>query len=530
MESLRGPQQYRPFATAAGGTTDYECTVPAGGTLTVSGTAQGPSGTLSLAWAAAGGAAVDSQSQAKAQSVAADAVPAVFSRAAAATVSCTADGTLTLTAAAGVHKRSVTVAVACGAVPPAVACDDPLGALPEGVTVRSGTVTADADCITAHRGRSGTYYTRRHTFSLDAAAQVTVELGSAASNRSRLDTYLILLEGHTGDSDATVTASNDDKDSSSTDSRIAEKLPAGDYTIEATAWGPSRTGGYKLTVDAEHDKHVKISGLAGTAKAGTGTVAVTAAFTVAPAAAKCTAMPATATITDGVGAADRSVSADIAAPGSLAVTVNCTASGHTASSQTVTLTAKLTAGVTTIGVRALDGGECDTAESVPDGAGRPVFCKEVSPILFPDPGDRVAKCMELHKLAVLTWNSGFDIGEYQIEKSRIVPAKMRSDLEAIQLAVDYKETILVGTGKYSRITGITAVDDVFVQLLCEGVVEFGVDKGVDAATKKVGGWAKNRFPTGTVLKGAVRLSVVLGFAQTVLGVLWQNFATDAACD
>ena len=368
MESLRGPQQYRPLAEAAGGTTDYDCTVPAGGTLTVSGTAQGPSGTLSVAWAATGGAAVDSQSLAKAQSVAADAVPAVFSRAAAATVSCTADGTLTLTAAAGVHKRSVTVAVACGAVSPAVACDDPLGALPDGVTSRSGTITADADCITAHRGRSGTYYTRRHTFTLGAAAQVTVELGSAASNRSRLDTYLILLEGHTGDSDATVTASNDDKDSSSTDSRIAEKLPAGDYTIEATAWGPSRTGGYKLTVDAEHDKHVKISGLAGTAKAGTGTVAVTAAFTVAPAAAKCTAMPATATITDGVGAADRSVSADIAAPGSLAVTVDCTAPGHTASTQTVTLTAKLTAGIITIGARALDGGECDTAETVPDSA------------------------------------------------------------------------------------------------------------------------------------------------------------------
>ena len=355
-------------AKAAGGSADYECTVPAGGTLTVTGTAQGPSGTLSLAWAATGGAAVDSQSQAKAQSVAADAVPAVFSRAAAATVTCTAEGTLTLTATAGAHKRSVTVAVACGPVSPAVACDDPLGTLSEGVTARSGTVSADADCITAHRGRSGTYYTRRHTFSLDTAAQVTVDLGSAASNRSRFDTYLILLEGHTGEDDATVAASNDDKDAGTRDSRIAMKLSAGDYTIEATTWGSKAVGSYDLAVTVQGDKKVKINGLADTADTGTGSVTVTAAFTVAPAAVACTATPATATITDGAAAAGRSLSADITAPGSLAVTVNCTAPGHTASTQTVTLTAKLKAGVTTIGARALDGGECDTAGAVPDGA------------------------------------------------------------------------------------------------------------------------------------------------------------------
>ncbi|WP_420437768.1 hypothetical protein [Candidatus Poriferisodalis sp.] len=351
-------------AKTAGGTADYGCTVPAGGTLVVSGTAQGPSSALSLAWAATGGAAVGSQSQAKAQTVAADAAPAVFSRAAAATVSCTADGTLTLTATAGAHKRTVTVAVACGPVPPAVACDDPLGTLPEGTTARSGTITADADCTTAHRDKSGTFYTRRHTFALDAPAQVTIDVGNDPANAVKLDTYALLLGGHGADG---AVIGRDDDGGPSTDSRIAKKLPAGDYTIEATTWGGSRTGAYKLTVDAEHDKHVKISGLAGTAKAGTGAVSVTAAFTVVPAAAACTATPATATITDGTGAADRTVSADITAPGSLAVTVNCTAPGHTASTQTVTLTAKLAAGVTTIGARALGGGECDAAETVPDG-------------------------------------------------------------------------------------------------------------------------------------------------------------------
>ena len=358
-------------AAAADSTADYECTVPADGAATLTGTAQGPASALSLSWAASGDAKIDSQSQAKTQIAAPSATPVVYSRTGAADISCTADGTATLTATAGAHSRAVTIAVACGQPPPDVECDDPLGTLPEGTTSRSGTITPDAGCTTAHRGRAGTYHTRRHTFTLSGPAQVTVDVGNDPANTAKLDTYLILLDGH---GTAGKVSARDDDGGPSTDSRIAKKLPPGDYTVEATTYRSAAAGRYRLTAEAVHDRKAAIAGLADTTETGLGEVIVTAPFTVTPAAADCTASPATATVAAGTSISDRIVTAGVAAPGSLAVTVNCTAPGHAAATQTVTLTAELATGVITIGARAADGGECKTVTPVPDGADAAYIC------------------------------------------------------------------------------------------------------------------------------------------------------------
>ncbi len=350
--------------TATGASTDYECTVPHGSALTVTGAAQGPHSGLSLSWAATGDAKIDSQTQAKTQTAAPSATPVVYSRSGTAAVSCTADGTVTLTVTAGTHSRAVTVAIACGQPPPEVACDDPLGALAEGVVTRGGTISADSKCTTANRGRSGTYYTRRHTFTLSGAAQVTVDVGNDPANTAKLDTFMVLLDGH--GATGTVNASDDDGGPGA-DSRVAKKLQAGDYTVEATTYRSGAVGRYRLKINTVYDKMVKITGLADTASDGTGEVTVTAPFTVEPANAACTASPAAASVADGTDAADRILTAGITAPGSLKATVTCTAVGHAAAKQTVTLTANLAAGVTTIGARAVDGGECKPLTPVPDG-------------------------------------------------------------------------------------------------------------------------------------------------------------------
>ena len=235
----------------------------------------------------------------------------------------------------------------------------------------SGAIAADSKCTTANRGRAGTYYTRRHTFTLSGPAQVTVDVGNDPANRPRLDTFMILLDGHGTAGDVNET---DDDGGPGNDSRIAKKLPAGDYTVEAATYRSAAAGRYRLKVSTAYDRTVKITGLADTASDGTGEVAVTAPFTVEPANAACTASPATASVADGTDAADRILTAGITAPGSLKATVTCAAVGHAAAKQTVTLAASLAAGVTTVGARAVDGGECKTLTPAPDGADAAYRC------------------------------------------------------------------------------------------------------------------------------------------------------------
>ena len=127
-------------------------------------------------------------------------------------------------------------------------CAEHLGALATGRVQRTGAVKADSACITAHRGRSGSYYTGRHTFTLGSPGWVTVDIGNDPSNSSRLDTYLILLKG-TGAA-ATVIGRDDDS-GPRTDSRLADVfLQRGSYTIEATTYRSRTQGSYRLSIDA----------------------------------------------------------------------------------------------------------------------------------------------------------------------------------------------------------------------------------------------------------------------------------------
>ncbi|MYA82349.1 MAG: hypothetical protein F4021_06945, partial [Acidimicrobiales bacterium] len=294
-------------------------------------TAQGAHGGLSIAWTATGGVSVAAPTQ-----TAVVPTPGVgFSRTSTAALACTADGTVTVTVSAAGVTETAAVSVTCDI---AVACDDPLGELAAGDTARSGTISADADCVSEVRGAEQAWrvhYVRRHTFTLAGDATVTIDVGSAAT--PKLDTWLILFKGRTAEG---TPVAQDGHSGPGTDSRIARKLAAGDYTIEATTFFSRATGDYDLNVNTRYDKQVTISGLVGATKTGSGQVGFARPFTVAPATAQCTPDPDTATVTTGTGSADRTLTASINTPGQLKVTVTCETAGYVAASQTVTLTAQ----------------------------------------------------------------------------------------------------------------------------------------------------------------------------------------------
>ena len=91
-------------------------------------------------------------------------------------------------------------------------------------------------------GGTGDRYSRFYTFTLDESADVTITLMSDE------DTYLYLLEGH--GRNETVLYEEDDIDyPSNTNSRLAETLQAGDYTIEATTYYADKSGEFTLTIE-----------------------------------------------------------------------------------------------------------------------------------------------------------------------------------------------------------------------------------------------------------------------------------------
>ncbi|WP_419856065.1 hypothetical protein [Candidatus Poriferisodalis sp.] len=239
-------------------------------------------------------------------------------------------------------------------------CDDSLGSLVHGVTVtRDGAVAADAGCTSAGRGLSGTFYARRHTFTLDAAARVSVDL-AAASDAAPLDAYVVLYRGH--DAAAAAVLHSDDDSGPGSDSRLRNlRLGAGDYTIEATTAAAEAVGGYRLGVRALYSSPVRISGLTDASGAGTGAVTVSEPFTVSPSTAACTATPDAASVAAGSGRR-RTVSATLDAPGPVAVTVTCSAAGRGPARQQATLTHA--GALTSITARtATSGGECETART-----------------------------------------------------------------------------------------------------------------------------------------------------------------------
>ena len=119
------------------------------------------------------------------------------------------------------------------------ACELPITA--DGNPVPGTWTTA---CTSSQRGNAQTpYYAKRYTFTLAAAAAVTVDLSS-----QQTDAYLILLSGH--GADGAVVASNDNAAGDTRDARLSVDLAAGDYTIEATTSRARSTGGFTLTATA----------------------------------------------------------------------------------------------------------------------------------------------------------------------------------------------------------------------------------------------------------------------------------------
>ena len=100
--------------------------------------------------------------------------------------------------------------------------------------------TWNDDCRSANAPDDGNaYYARFYTFTLVAAADVTITLTAAKPP------YIYLLEGVGRDGDVVHNAGN----SSQTSQTISASLQAGSYTIEASTWNPNVTGDFTLTLD-----------------------------------------------------------------------------------------------------------------------------------------------------------------------------------------------------------------------------------------------------------------------------------------
>ena len=92
-------------------------------------------------------------------------------------------------------------------------------------------------CGSSRRG--GGYYARQYRFVVGAESDVRIDVES-----STVDTYLYLL-----DSRGRVVEQDDDG-GSGRNSRIARRLGAGTYTVEATTYSPGETGSFTLRVRA----------------------------------------------------------------------------------------------------------------------------------------------------------------------------------------------------------------------------------------------------------------------------------------
>ena len=139
---------------------------------------------------------------------------------------------------------------------PADGCVRELGALDATTAVAqgSGIIAVDAGCVSSARGpagTSGTFYARRHVFTLDTAATVSVRVDDA--NSSRLRTYAVLLAGRSADGSGTVVGRADSSRAFGGSANPAYLdhllLQAGTYTIEATTTYAGDTGDYEVRVE-----------------------------------------------------------------------------------------------------------------------------------------------------------------------------------------------------------------------------------------------------------------------------------------
>ena len=111
--------------------------------------------------------------------------------------------------------------------------------LPDDMTV-AGNWNTDCTSVVSAPSGSGDRYARFYTFTLDAESDVTIDLSSDE------DTFLYLRTGTS--TDGSPIHENDDRATGDYDSRIAESLGAGTYTIEATTYAAGTTGSFTLTV------------------------------------------------------------------------------------------------------------------------------------------------------------------------------------------------------------------------------------------------------------------------------------------
>ena len=116
---------------------------------------------------------------------------------------------------------------------------DCVESLPDDMTV-AGNWNTDCTSVVSAPSGSGDRYARFYTFTLDAESDVTIDLSSDE------DTFLYLRTGTS--TDGSPIHENDDRATGDYDSRIAESLGAGTYTIEATTYAAGTTGSFTLTV------------------------------------------------------------------------------------------------------------------------------------------------------------------------------------------------------------------------------------------------------------------------------------------
>lgn len=160
----------------------------------------------------------------------------------------TATRTATPTSVANVAAPTPTATFVAGIAPTATPTPDACIRRIAGIGWITGSwssaCTSERKPIAAN-APAGTRYARFYTFTLDAPADVTVTLTSRDVN----NTYLYLLSGIGRDGDALRENDDIDAENGNYGSRIAARLPAGSYTIEATAYNLKTPGNFTLTVD-----------------------------------------------------------------------------------------------------------------------------------------------------------------------------------------------------------------------------------------------------------------------------------------
>ena len=160
----------------------------------------------------------------------------------------TATRTATPTSVANVAAPTPTATFAAGIAPTATPTPDACIRRIAGIGWITGSwssaCTSERKPIDAN-APVGTRYARFYTFTLDTPANVTVTLTS----RDVSNTYIYLLSGIGRDGVALYENDDVDAENGNYGSRIAARLPAGSYTVEATAYNLKTAGNFTLTVD-----------------------------------------------------------------------------------------------------------------------------------------------------------------------------------------------------------------------------------------------------------------------------------------